>query len=69
MNFVLNDGQQEAAAKIVDFLHGKIDQPYFTLTGGPGTGKTFMLNQALRDSKLPLNNFSGATIAHAAKNV
>ena len=45
---ILNDEQELAAEGIADFIDGKLDIPYFTLTGAPGTGK------ALADSELVL---------------
>jgi len=66
---ILNDDQKEAADKIVDFIENDTDLEYFTLTGAPGTGKSFMLNEVLkRTSKFYLTR-SAATVAHAAKNV
>lgn len=63
----LNDDQKEAARRIKSFLSipasaGKS----FTLTGGPGTGKTFMLKEVLEDYK---GSIQGATVSHAAKNI
>ena len=66
---ILNDGQEQAAKGIIAYLNGDLDLPYYTLSGGPGTGKTTMLMEAIRRSNIPLNMISGATIAHAAKNV
>ena len=65
----LNQDQEEASKKIIDFIEGRLDLPYFTLTGGPGTGKSLMLKETL--SRTPTYSFdrSAAAIAHAAKNV
>lgn len=65
----LNNDQEAAAHDIKDFIDGKLDIPYFTLTGGPGTGKTFMLKEALRRTHSFLFDRSAATVSHAAKNV
>jgi len=35
----LNKDQENAANKIVDFIEGRLDLPFFTLTGSPGSGK------------------------------
>ena len=61
----LNEDQEVAVRKIKDFLNGKLDIPYFTLTGAGGTGKTLSLRYALENH----NNVTGAAIAHSAKNV
>lgn len=63
----LNADQTEAASRIKSFLSkptsaGKI----FTLTGGPGTGKTFMLREVLEEYK---GRVQAATVSHAAKNI
>lgn len=68
-NVILNDGQEEASKKIIDYLHGKTDKLYFTLSGGPGTGKSFMLKETIRRSGIPLGTVSCAAVSHAAKNV
>jgi len=65
----LNTDQELAANKIVDFIEGRLDIPYFTLTGGPGTGKTTMLKEALSRTHYHLFDRSAAAVAHAAKNV
>jgi ATP-dependent exoDNAse (exonuclease V) alpha subunit len=65
----LNEGQEKAAKDIVAFLKGELDIPFFTLSGGPGTGKTFMLKEAIKRSNISRNLISGATVSHAAKNV
>lgn len=69
MTHQLNPGQEAAAEQIVDYLSGKIDKPYFTLSGGPGTGKTFMIKEAISRAKISIERTSAAAIAHAAKNV
>lgn len=66
---VLNEDQEKAAEKIVDFIEGKLDIPHFTLTGGPGTGKTVMLKEALSRTHRYIFDRSAAAVAHAAKNV
>jgi frataxin-like iron-binding protein CyaY len=69
MSLILNQGQEQAAGKVVKFVQGKLDIPFFTLTGDPGTGKTAMLKEAISRSGIPLTYVSGAAVAHAAKNV
>lgn len=67
MNDILNDDQKEASAKIKAFLTRKDTiGEVFTLTGGPGTGKTFMLKDVLSHYK---GKFQAATVSHAAKNI
>lgn len=66
---ILNKDQDIAAKKIIDFIEGRLDIPYFTLTGGPGTGKTVMLKEALSRTNSYLFDRSAAAVAHAAKNV
>jgi len=65
----LNKDQEEAANNIVDFIEGKLDLPFFTLTGAPGTGKSFMLKEALLRTNKFMFDRCAATIAHSAKNV
>ena len=65
----LNKDQENASNKVVDFIEGRLDIPYFTLTGGPGTGKTVMLKEALSRTNKYLFDRSAAAVAHAAKNV
>jgi ATP-dependent exoDNAse (exonuclease V) alpha subunit len=65
----LNEGQEKAAEKIIDFIEDRLDLPYFTLTGAPGTGKTFMLKEALNRTFAYQFERSAAAVAHAAKNV
>jgi nucleoside-triphosphatase THEP1 len=63
----LNPDQQLAADKIKSFLSMSTTVgEFFTLTGGPGTGKTFMLKAVLEQYK---RSVKAATISHAAKNV
>lgn len=63
----LNSDQYAAAKKLVAFLNNPATKgEVFTLTGGPGTGKTFMLSAVLEDLQ---GSVQGATISHAAKNV
>ena len=67
MSVNLNKEQQEAAEKIKDFLENpKSAGTFFTLTGGPGTGKTFMLKEAIQGFR---GTIYGGTVSHAAKNV
>ncbi len=65
----LNEGQTEAVEKMVDFLKGNSDLPFFTLSGAGGTGKTVSIKYAIQQAQVPHVLTSGATIAHAAKNV
>lgn len=70
-NFSLNEGQELAASKLSVFLkdyQAKVDNPkrFFTLTGDPGTGKTYMIKSILPKMRKPI---VCATIAHAAKIV
>ncbi len=65
----LNEDQKYASNLIVDFIENRLDVPYFTLTGGPGTGKTLMLKETLSRTNYYLFNRSAAAVAHAAKNV
>ncbi len=65
----LNKEQEEAAEDIVKFINGDLDIPYFTLTGSPGTGKSYMLKEALRRANRHMFDRSAAAIAHSAKNV
>jgi len=65
----LNKDQEKAANNIVDFIEGKLDLPFFTLTGAPGTGKSFMLKEALLRTNKFMFDRCAATIAHSAKNV
>ena len=63
----LNSDQYAAAEKLHEFLNDPTTiGEVFTLTGGPGTGKTFMLRAVLEDTR---DTVQGATISHAAKNV
>lgn len=64
-SYQLNADQQFAAAQIKRFLK-EPDFGVFTLTGGPGTGKTFMLKTVLEEYK---GSVQGATVSHAAKNI
>jgi hypothetical protein len=65
----LNEGQEKAAENIVDFIEGRYDAPFFTLTGAGGTGKSVMLKEALSRTNYYMMNRSAAAVAHAAKNV
>lgn len=63
----LNSDQTSASKKLKEFLTDPATVgEVFTLTGGPGTGKTFMLRAVLEDT---IESVQGATISHAAKNV
>jgi hypothetical protein len=68
-SIILNQDQELASSKIIDFIDGKTNLPYFTLTGGPGTGKTIMLYETLLRTNNYLFSRSAAAVAHAAKNV
>ena len=63
---MLNKEQQVASDAIKLFLSKpfKYDD-YFVLSGPPGSGKTYMLDETLSNTA----EFSGGTIAHSAKNV
>jgi len=65
----LNKDQENAANKIVDFIEGRLDLPFFTLTGGPGSGKSYMIREALSRTSMYMFDRSAAAVAHAAKNV
>jgi ATP-dependent exoDNAse (exonuclease V) alpha subunit len=65
----LNKDQEKASDKIIDFIEGRLNIPYFTLTGGPGTGKTVMLRETLSRTNRYLFDRSAAAVAHSAKNV
>ena len=63
----LNLDQKAAALKIQMFIESPLtDGKIFTLTGGPGTGKTFMLRTILDGYK---GSVQAATVSHAAKNI
>lgn len=64
---VLNTGQRIAASKMQDFLsaYNTFGQ-HFVLTGGPGTGKTFLTDHVVKGGR---NKTAGVTISHAAKSV
>jgi len=66
---ILNEDQEKAANDIKDFIENPSSLDYFTLTGAPGTGKSFMLNEVLTRTNSHLMNRSAAAVAHAAKNV
>jgi len=65
----LNKDQEEAAEKIIDFVEGKYDVPFFTLAGAAGTGKSVMLKEALSRTNIHIFDRSAAAVSHAAKNV
>lgn len=66
---LLNESQREAADSIGQFLNSETTRSRsFTLTGGPGTGKTFMLRAALKEYSHGKTVIC-ATISHAARNV
>lgn len=63
----LNADQKAAALKIQMFIESPLTKgKVFTLTGGPGTGKTFMLRTILDGYK---GSVQAATVSHAAKNI
>lgn len=69
--FTLNEGQASAASQLVSFINNSYDRRnnprrFFTLTGDPGTGKTYMVKSILHHLRQPL---ICATVSHAAKNV
>ena len=65
----LNEDQEKAAEKMLDFIEGRLDLPYFTLVGPAGTGKSYILNETLNRTWEHLFERSAATISHAAKNI
>lgn len=65
---LLNKDQKKAADEIGLFLNSNRAHGVFTLTGGPGTGKTFMLKAALDEYKQSRKVICG-TVSHAARNV
>lgn len=65
----LNKDQEITSEKIINFIEGDENIPYFTLTGGPGTGKTVMLKETLSKTSFYSFDRSAAAVAHAAKNV
>lgn len=68
LNVVTLNADQDRAAKLIkNFIQDKSTAGCcFTLTGGPGTGKTFMLREVLKNY---VGTVQGATVSHAAKNV
>lgn len=67
MSSTLTDEQAEAAKLIKAYLAAPpVPDSWFCLTGPPGSGKTFMLSEALQDER---RKVFGGTIAHAAKHV
>ncbi len=67
MTSTLTQEQAEAAKNIKDFLrHPVTPGDFFCLTGPPGSGKTYMLKEALAHER---RNIVGGTISHAAKHV
>ena len=67
MKIQLNTDQQIASDLIHKFLADqKSKGNVFTLTGGPGTGKTFMLRDIISEY---VGQVQAATVSHAAKNI
>lgn len=67
MSSTLTDEQADAAVKIKDFLSKPaVPDSFFCLTGPPGSGKTYMLKEALKGEP---RKIYGGTISHAAKEV
>jgi adenylate kinase family enzyme len=64
-NVDLTPEQIEAVSKIKTFLDG--NEKEFLFTGPPGSGKTFTIKYALKDS--PSQYIRYAAMSHAAKNV
>jgi ATP-dependent exoDNAse (exonuclease V) alpha subunit len=66
----LNKDQRNALEKVTDFIYSPFDyeKPFFTITGGPGTGKTYMLKEVI-DQFPSRYKIAAATIGHSAKNV
>lgn len=70
MSFELNPDQKIACAGLYDFLRDdRSEGKHFTLTGFPGTGKTFSLSTVLKDLPHLRGSVVGGTVAHSAKNV
>jgi hypothetical protein len=67
----LNQEQQRALSDMIKFYHAPFnsERPFFTLTGGPGTGKTFMLKYFVQYLKTHNVSLAAAAISHSAKNV
>ena len=66
-NTILNIGQTYAVLKIKSFLRGEIDKKFITISGPGGSGKTFLLKEALKSfSDIRIR---GATISHFAKKI
>lgn len=51
--FILNEGQQQAKDKIINFLKSS-DKKIFLLYGSAGTGKTTLITQILKESRLKI---------------
>lgn len=67
MNLMLTDSQKKAKDKMDDFLKNSYSKgEHFVLTGGPGTGKTFLTKYVTLGYR---KRIGGATISHAAKNI
>lgn len=69
VNTTLNEGQQNAVIVIEKFLAAKfdsLDRPYITISGPGGSGKTYLMEYALRNFR---GVKKGATISHFAKKV
>ena len=67
INSSLNEGQKYAVDIIKNFLDGKINKQFITISGPGGSGKTFLLKEALKDyTHLKIR---GATVSHFAKRI
>lgn len=70
-NIKLNDGQLKAIDKIKTYLdtpYHLLDKKYLVITGPGGSGKTFLLKEALKPYAHKVI-IAGATISHFAKKV
>lgn len=66
MKNTLNSGQTTAVEQIRDFLDCDTGGEHYVLSGGPGTGKTYLTKFAISKYK-HYNRVAGVTISHAAK--
>jgi len=65
---VLNNEQEEAMAKLLDFLADP-DQQFFTLRGYAGTGKTFLMQELVRRCKNTRTTFAFTAPTNKAAKV